>query len=111
MQLTELLWLVGGASLVWFWVDSMRARERAVALCAHLCRAHSVQLLDQTVALATLGVARNPRGRLQLRRRYRFEFTRSGAARDSGTIVMLGSVMEAAEMPSDSGRTYEPGES
>ncbi|MEX0901025.1 MAG: DUF3301 domain-containing protein [Gammaproteobacteria bacterium] len=111
MQGTDLLWLVGGAALVWFWVDSMRARERAVALCANLCRTHGVQLLDQTVALSNLGFARNPRGRLQLRRRYRFEFTRSGAARDSGTIVMLGSRMETAEMPSDGSRTYESGES
>ncbi len=111
MQISELLWLAGGAAIIWFWVDSMRARERAVTLCKHLCRAHEVQLLDQTVALSELGVARNPRGRLQIRRRYRFEFTRSGAARDSGTIVMLGAAMEGAEMPKDGGRTYEPGES
>ena len=89
---------VGGA--VWFWIDSMRVRERAIVLCRHLCRAHDVQLLDQTVALAKLGLARDRRGRVQIRRRYRFEFTRSGAERDIGTIMMLGSVMEAAEMPS-----------
>lgn len=110
MQGSELLWIIGGAALVWFWVDSMRVRERAVTLCKNLCRTHEVQLLDQTVALSTLGVARNPRGRLQIRRRYRFEFTRSGAVRDSGTIVMLGSLMEAAEIPADGGRTYESGE-
>lgn len=110
MQGAELLWLAGGAAVVWFWVDSMRVRERAVTLCAGLCRTHEVQLLDQTVALSTLSVARNARGRLQFRRRYRFEFTRSGAARDSGTIVMLGSLMESAELPVDGGRTYESGE-
>ena len=110
MTTIDFLGLTGLAAAVWFWVDSLHARERAVSLCAHLCRTHGAQLLDQTVAVFRLGLARDPRGRLRIRRHYRFEFTRDGAARDAGTIVMIGPRMESAEMPDPDGRVHEPGE-
>ena len=47
-----------------------------------LCEQRGLQLLDQTVALDRLTVGRDPGGRVRLRRHYRFEFTRDGAARD-----------------------------
>ena len=110
MANADVLWLAVIGAAVWFWIDSLRARERAVQLCHASCRARGVQLLDQTVAVFGLGVGRAPNGSLRLRRRYRFEFTRDGAARDAGTIVMLGSRMESLEMPQDGGRIYEHGE-
>ena len=110
MATADALWLAAAGAAVWFWLDSLRARERAIGLCGASCRARGVQLLDQTVAMFRLGVGRAPNGTLRLRRRYRFEFTRDGAARDAGTIVMLGSWMESLEMPEDGSRIYEHGE-
>lgn len=96
--------------LVWFWVDTLRARERAVQLSGDLCRRRNLQLLDETVSLHRLGVARDHNGRARLRRHYRFEFTRDGSVRDQGTVVMLGAVMESIDLPEDGGRLYEHGE-
>lgn len=110
MQYSEFLWLLGAAAVVWFWLDTLRARERAIFLCRQLCHVRNLQLLDQTVALDRLTAARDAAGRVRLRRRYRFEFTRDGDARDRGTIVMLGAMMESMEMPTEGGRTYEHGE-
>lgn len=106
----EWAWLLGLGAAVWFWIDTLRARERAIALCRSSCERRGVQLLDQTVALERIGTGRDPHGRARLRRRYRFEFTRDGTAREPGTIVMLGVWMESLEMAVDGDRVYEHGE-
>ena len=103
-------WLLGAGLFVALWHDAARARERAVTLGRDLCAARGLQLLDETVALASVGAGRDPSGRLRLRRRFRFEFTRDGAARDTGTIVRLGAWMESADLPLEDHRSYEHGE-
>jgi len=76
-----------------FWVDSLRARERAVAAGRAACRRYGVQLLDDTVAFAQLRLARDSEGRLRLRRTYGFEFSDTGNNRRRGAIVMLGGIL------------------
>lgn len=76
-----------------FWVDSLRARERAVAAGRAACARYGVQLLDDTVAIAQLRLARDDDGRLRLRRTYAFEFTDTGNNRRRGAIVMLGGIL------------------
>jgi len=76
-----------------FWVDSLRARERAVAAGRAACTRYGVQLLDDTVAFARLRLARDDDGRLRLRRTYDFEFSDTGNNRRRGAIVMLGGVL------------------
>jgi len=51
-----------------FWVDSLRARERALAAGRSACERYGVQFLDDTVAFARLGLARDAEGRVRLRR-------------------------------------------
>ena len=82
--------LLGFAVLVWFWFDSMKARERALSLGQRECRRNALQFLDETVECISLRPARNDDGRVLLRRVYRFEFTDNGESRRAGTIVMLG---------------------
>jgi hypothetical protein len=106
----EFILVLAIAGLVWFWVDTLRARERAVQLCRDLCRRRHLQLLDETVALHRLSVGRDHNGRVRLRRNYRFEFTRDGSVRDRGTVVMLGALMESIDLPEDGGRLFEHGE-
>jgi hypothetical protein len=76
-----------------FWVDSLRARERAVAAGRAACERYGVQLLDDTVAITQLRPARDDDGRLRLRRTYTFEFSDTGNNRRRGAIVMLGGIL------------------
>lgn len=89
-QAAALLVFVLGAL---FWVDSLRARERAVAAGRAACKRYGVQLLDDTVAIAQLRLARDDDGRLRLRRTYAFEFSDTGNNRRRGAIVMLGAIL------------------
>ena len=87
----EVLLLVLLAALAWLWWDSLQAREVAVAAARAACLAEGLQFLDDTVGIAGIKPARNEDGRLQLQRRYEFEFTDTGTHRMKGDIVLLGS--------------------
>ena len=86
------------AALVWFWLDSMRAREVALRRCKSMCAQMSVQLLDQTVHVARLRLGRNARGRIQLRRFYVYEFSIDGKDRWYGIAILLGHRLEYLRM-------------
>lgn len=75
--------------VIWFWLDSARAREMATAICAKGCELRGVQFLDQSVALSRIGISRTRNG-LRLRRTFRFDFSEEGLARRSGHIIMVG---------------------
>ena len=83
------------AALIWLWFDSMRARERALALGKRACERDGLMFLDETVECVALGFARNADGRLALRRTYGFEFSDTGNNRRSVSIVMLGGEVES----------------
>jgi hypothetical protein len=83
-----LLLLVAAAG--WFWNDSLRARERMLETCARLCRELKLQFLDETVALARLGVTRGTRGSLEITRDYVFEFSGTGQDRWQGRATLAG---------------------
>jgi len=74
-----------------FWIDSLRAREHALAAGRRACERYGVQLLDETVQFARLRLARDEEGRLRLKRTYTFEFSDTGNNRRHGAIIMLGS--------------------
>lgn len=74
-----------------FWLDSRRAHEFAVGVCRHVCDTEQVVLLDQTVALAGLGVRRAASGWLQFVRTYSFEFSNDVSERHPGSVVLHGS--------------------
>ncbi len=86
------------ALLLWFWVDSMHAREEALRRCAILCREMDVQLLDQTVRVARLRLARDDRGRIHVRRFYVYEFSTDGVNRWHGIAILLGQRLEHLHM-------------
>ena len=90
--------LVAVALLAWLWYDSMRARERAVAVGQAACAREQLQFLDETVECTSVRPARNAAGRLVLRRVYRFEFSDDGSRRRSGQIVMLSGEVESLTM-------------
>ena len=81
-----------------FWIDSLRARERALAAGRSACGRYGVQLLDETVQFAKLRLARDEAGRLRLRRTYTFEFSDTGDNRRHGAIVMLGADLQDMQL-------------
>ncbi|HEC16613.1 MAG TPA: DUF3301 domain-containing protein [Sedimenticola sp.] len=82
---------------VWLWLDSLRAKEQAVGICARACDEHLVQLLDQTVTLHRLGLRWGPEG-IRLRRIYRFDYSEDGTGRHTGHLVLVGSRLEELSM-------------
>jgi hypothetical protein len=76
--------------LAWFWLDSLRARDAAVAAARAACAAEGLMLLDDTVAIAGVRLRRGDDGRVHLLRAYDFEYSDSGNNRIRGSIVLLG---------------------
>jgi hypothetical protein len=102
---TEIFALLTVAALVWFWQDSQRAREHALAACRRACRQFNAQLLDETVFLSRLRLARNAAGRLAISRRYDFEFSLSGEERRRGWVICIGPRIHQLTLEHPEGRT------
>jgi hypothetical protein len=81
--------------VAWFWYDGLARRETAVDAARRACIAENVQLLDYTVALAGVRLQRKENGRIALRRVYRFEFSDTGNNRLTGSVTLLGAVVQA----------------
>jgi hypothetical protein len=96
--------LAGG----WLFLDTLRARDAAVAAARGACDAEGVQLLDDTVAIASTRPARDGEGRLTLRRAYDFEYTDSGDNRLRGSVILLGREVEMIRIGSRGPGTVVP---
>ncbi|HUW28450.1 MAG TPA: DUF3301 domain-containing protein [Sulfuriferula sp.] len=94
----ELVFVAALGALAWFWLDSLKTREIAIAAAKRACSADAVQLLDDTVAMASIRLARNSQGQVALRRFYRFEFSDNGDNRRGGVVLMLGSAVETVRL-------------
>lgn len=82
----------------WFWLDSLKAREIALAAGERECAARSLQFLDWTVAPAKLRLERDHDGRVKLRRVYRFEYSETGNDRLEGSVSLLGRRVEKVQL-------------
>jgi hypothetical protein len=90
-----LLGIIGAAVFVWFWQNSLGARERANRAAIDACTRMNLQFLDGTVAFARLGVGRSDGGKLRLRRTYVFDYTATSIERRQGFVVLLGLRVES----------------
>lgn len=90
MDFLDLIGMLSLAGAGWLWLDSLKAREAAVAAAKATCRAEQLLLLDDTVAISRIGFARDDDSVMHLRRLYAFEYTDTGNDRHSGSILMLG---------------------
>jgi Protein of unknown function (DUF3301) len=86
-ELAAILAIAGGVLL---WIDSLKARERAVRAGRSACERYELQFLDDTVSFTRMRLARNDDGELRIARTYTFEFSDTGNNRRQGAIVMLG---------------------
>jgi len=90
-----LIGILCAAAFVWFWQNSLSARERANRAAVDACERAHLQFLDGTVAFARLRLARNDRGQLSLRRTYVFDYTATSIERRQGFVVLLGMRVES----------------
>jgi len=79
---------------IFFWIDSLRARERAVEAGRSACKRYALQFLDDTVSFSRLRLDRDDEGQLKLARTYTFEFSDTGNNRRHGAIVILGGELQ-----------------
>lgn len=86
---------VGSAWLVW---DSLQAREIANATLRNACRHQGVLFLDDTVALESLRPVRAPSGRIELQRRFAFQFSDTGRNRRLGHLLMHGHLVQGLDL-------------
>jgi hypothetical protein len=82
--------------VAWIWLIGARAREFATLLARRHCTQRNLQLLDETVALARMGVRWTDAG-IRMRRMYRFEFSLEGVGRRIGYVLILGDRVEAID--------------
>jgi hypothetical protein len=102
----SLLLLIGVVAVVWFWMDTLRARERALRAGSKACRQLNMQFLDQTVALSRFKFRRNNAGRVRVQRTYRFEFSDDGMHRWAGRVAVFDGKIESVELDHPDGTTY-----
>ena len=82
------------AAGTFLWLDSLRARERALRAGRAACERYDLQFLDDTVAFTRIRLRRDAEGRIRIARTYAFEFSDTGNNRRHGAIVMLGGELE-----------------
>jgi hypothetical protein len=82
------------AAGIFLWLDSLRARERAVKAGRAACERYSLQFLDDTVSFTRIRLRRDAEGQLKIARTYTFEFSDTGNNRRHGAIVMLGGELQ-----------------
>ena len=91
MNFVELLSVLALGAAIWFWFDSLRAREAGLEAARRACLREGLQFLDETVVGHGLRFARNDMGQLVLRRGFDFEYSLSGDDRYRGAVLIEGS--------------------
>jgi hypothetical protein len=88
--MSNVIWLVLTAMALWYWWDSLRSKETARRAGRNACQRAGVQFLDDTVVRRKIWLARGASGRMQVCRRYHFEFASDGEYRYGGQISLQG---------------------
>jgi len=94
MGTSGLLLLILLGLIIWFWQNTLRARELALQAALDACRNQQLQLLDGTVTLHRLALRRSNQGRMMLQRTFQFTYSAEGDDRQTGFIITLGNLVE-----------------
>jgi hypothetical protein len=92
--------------VILYFNDAAKARDLARTRARDACATIGVQFLDQSVAIAGLGLRRGRHGRLRIARRYRFEFSRDRANREPGYVQMIGAEVSELALHGENGWQY-----
>ena len=82
-----------GVAIVWFWHDSLRARDIANTAAMAACERIGLQFLDGTAAFVQLRITRAG-GPLRIRRTYVFDYTSQSIERRQGFAILAGNEVE-----------------
>lgn len=105
---TSLLLLCLAGAVLWFWQDSLAARELANRTAMEACERLALQFLDGTVAFARVSLGRGRHGRLVLRRTYVFDYTSNSIERRQGFVVVSERSVETVGYAQDEQRQARP---
>ena len=94
MGTSGLLLLILLGLIVWFWQNTLQARELALRAARDACQSQQLQLLDGTVTLQRLALRRSNTGRVTLQRTFQFSYSAEGDDRQTGFIITLGNLVE-----------------
>jgi hypothetical protein len=94
-------------AVAWYWQDTLRSREFTLKQCHRICKEHDVQLLDQTVHMARIRIAKTTRHQFFLRRFYAFEFSIGGVDRHHGVAVVSKEKLEYLSLLHPEGEIIE----
>ena len=103
--MVSILVLLFLAFITWFWIDSIRAKEKAMKASAVACQQIQAQLLDQTASLKSIKLSRNQQGRMVLERVYNFDFSHDREQRHQGRVIIKGLKIEKIYLDMDQGTT------
>lgn len=95
----ENLLLVLLVLLVWFWLDSLGARDTAITKGHDLTERTNLQLLDESVACSRIRLGRNHKGHVQILRTYEFDVSANGGDRMHCHLVLLGRDLQSWYIP------------
>ena len=93
------------ALLAWYWLNSIRAKEIAMAASAEACQQIQAQFLDQTASLKNIKIRRNKNGRMIFERTYSFDFSRDRETRIQGLVTIVEYKVTQVLLDEDSGTT------
>ncbi|MGI9274788.1 MAG: DUF3301 domain-containing protein [Endozoicomonas sp.] len=93
-----IFWMAAAAIVLWYWADTTKARELAIAHGRRACRDLQHQFLDGTVVRYRTRTARSSSGQVCLARDFSFEFTTDGINRYPGHIRMLGQRLQMLDL-------------
>ncbi len=102
----ELAALLIAVAVGWYWLDTLNAREAALAAGQEACAAEGFQFLDWTVAQQRIRFDRDGDGQMKLRRVYRFEYSDTGNNRLEGSVVLLGREVLAVRLATPPAPVY-----
>jgi hypothetical protein len=94
MGTSGLLLLVLLGLIVWFWQNTLKARELALRAARDTCLSQQLQLLDGSVTFQRIALRRSHRGRMTLQRTFQFAYSEDGHDRRAGFVITLGNHVE-----------------
>ena len=94
MGTTGLLLLICLGLTVWFWQNTLQARELALQAARETCLSQQLQLLDGSVTFQRLALRRSHRGRMTLQRTFQFAYSEDGHNRQAGFVIVIGNHVE-----------------
>jgi Protein of unknown function (DUF3301) len=103
----EIFFLLFLGLIIWFWQDTLRARELAVSRARRYCQDINYQFLDESVALISLKPGRNLAGSFAFHRYYHFEFSLDGHNRFNGTAYVIGHHLQSIQLDHPDGIIIE----